>query len=136
MTSDPHIAAGPADSLRLEVSTPAIDHAYTAVLDVIRALRRPLQYLDADAEYLAEELRKALTRVAMELRRACHETDRDVRRNHCQEALAKASRAHAALHVAEAAGHLSAPMLQEPMELVDLLEAMLEKLVGRRSARL
>jgi four helix bundle protein len=97
-------------------------------IHAVRSLRDPLARLRSCDPDLARQTRKALTSVPLNLSEGRRRIGRD-RRHHWRVALGSLDEARTALRVAEAFGYLTGRSLEEPLELLDRVAAMIWRLL-------
>jgi four helix bundle protein len=97
-------------------------------IDTVRSLRVSLTRLQSRDPDLARQTRRALTSLPLNLSEGRRRTGRD-RRYHWRVALGSLDEARTALRVAEALGYVSERSLQEPLQLLDRVAAMIWRLL-------
>lgn len=102
-------------------------HALDVSLDLIRALRAPVEVLQQHDSSLAQQARRAAASIALNLAEGRRRAGGD-RRHHFRIAAGSADEVRACLRVAEAWGWVSPDSLQESLVLLDRVLAMLWRL--------
>ena len=96
-------------------------------LKAVRSLREPLRTIRAKDPKLADQLRRAASSVALNLSEGRRRIGKD-RRYHWSVAAGSAEEAHTCLRVAEAWGDVKQSEINEALQLLDRLLAMLWRL--------
>ena len=104
-------------------------HALELSLQTIQSLRQALARLRSADPDLARKMRRALASVPLNLSEGRRRAGRD-RHHHWRIALGSLDEARTALRVAEALGYLSLRSLEQPLELLDRVAAMIWRLLN------